>query len=52
MLNKNFVVKGFELIDEEKEIISSKVDKLDKKIKINTDLLRVKVKIKNHLYRQ
>jgi|GEM_PF-1925622 putative sigma-54 modulation protein len=38
MLNKNFVVKGFELIDEEKEIISSKVDKLDKKIKINTDV--------------
>ena len=33
MLNKNFVVKGFELTDEEKEIISSKVDKLDKKNK-------------------
>lgn len=38
MLTKNFMTKGFELSEEDKKAISSKVDKLDKKIKIDTNV--------------
>lgn len=38
MLTKNFMTKGFELSEEDKKVISSKVDKLDKKIKIDTNV--------------